>query len=227
MDTPKVPPDVESVAVEVDNLYHRGDNSGVFDEQIETFKRESAERLVAEKRAKEAKQRALDAVWAEQRGVKAGKVKRRLTDLTAPPGAGYVWFRGSHPVPTEHGRRRSRIVRGWIPSSVAKAIEEEDWGAVSLATIFARLAALHDLCLPARPRILPEPLDDWKKAVRSPDPGVRALVVASFWAVGATRVEGKERGYALGEYLSHVRRHLAKGKPGGASPGPRKLIGFR
>ena len=88
----------------------------------------------------------------------------------------------------------------------------------SLASKFALLAALHDRCLPERPRILPPPMDDWNKAVRSRDLGVRALVAACLWAVGAARNEGKERRNMLGEYLSQVRRHLAA--LAGAEPPP-------
>jgi hypothetical protein len=213
MDKSDFTPEAMAVAQEVDLLFCQGDNNLFFTEHIETFKRESRERLVAEKKAKEDKQRALDAVWGEQRGVKAGKVKPRLTDPTASPGAGHVWFRGSYPAPTEHGRRRSCGVCGWIPSSVAKAIEEEHRGTVSLAAMFAYLAALHDLCLPARTRILPEPLDDWDKGLRSPDLGVRALMAFSVWVVRAAKNEGnegRERCHTLCEYLSGVRRHLAK-----------------
>jgi len=95
----------------------------------------------------------------------------------------------------------------------------------SLAAKFTLLAALHDtpgVCLPARPRILPPPMDDWEKAVRSRDLGVRALVAACVWAVGATKNEGKQRRNMLGEYLSQVRRHLANYQARAAAMNRRK-----
>jgi hypothetical protein len=236
MDTPETSP--EALGQKVSSLFVN--NRPVFAEQIEAFWLEGAALLAAEKKAEEAERAAGRAIGEEREAVRAGKAKPRLTDPDTSPGDGWTWRRVNyvdevgyalgagrvedeiyrtlhgHPVTAGYAVDAGRV-EGWLPPDVASHIREgpADWPAnPSRATMFALLAAFHDVSDPHCKQILPA------AAVLARRKQVNKLLLRiklCTWVAPATGRchhtgrEGAERLATLWKYLDHVAEDLATG----------------
>jgi hypothetical protein len=228
----KVPPDVESLALKVDNLYHQDDNSRVFAEQIEAFKRQGAEHLARRKRAEARVKEAVRNWVSEVADELEGRSPPRLTG-DKPPAEGYVRA-GKAAMLDVQGQLPGVTVGPWMPQELRDRyrdhLEHEAWPADgSLPAMFALLAALRDMCSPPDLRILPGPGDSSAGPV-SGDLRVAALESAHLWVAGARGDGGKARLKTLRWYLNEVKAYLSKqsGRGGGveleAGKGARRVV---